>query len=240
MATRHGFLRFSSLRGKALEVREITGLQVQQRNKERANLYLDGAYAFSITMLEAARLKVGQRLSDAEVSQLRQQADADKAYERALRFLTYRPRSEAEVIKYLASKGVMPPVQQEILARLRRLGLVDDEAFARFWVESREQGRPSGRLALRSELRLKGVSDSVIESALEAVDQEEGAYRAAQKQARRYPDLNDRESQQKLGAFLMRRGFPYSVAKATVKRLVEERAAEGHLKEESEEMNEDG
>jgi regulatory protein len=218
-------------------VREITGLQVQQRNKERANLYLDGAYAFSITMLEAARLQVGQRLSDTEVAQLRERADADKAYDRALRFLTYRPRSEAEVAKYLASKGVAPVAQQEIMGRLRRLNLVDDEAFARFWVESREHSRPSGWLALRSELRLKGVGDAIIERALETVNQDEGAYRAALKHARRYPNLNDREAQQKMGAFLMRRGFPYSVAKATVKRLVEERAAEGNLKEESEETD---
>lgn len=235
MAICHGFLRFGGQRGEVLAVREITGLQVQQRNKERANLYLDGAYAFSITLLEAARLKVGQRLSDAEVVRLREQADVDKAYDRALRFLTYRPRSEAEVAKYLASKGVVPEAQQEIMGRLRHLGLVDDEAFARFWVESREHSRPSGWLALRSELRLKGVSDAIIERALEEVDQEEGAYRAAQKQARRYPNLSGREDQHKLGAFLMRRGFPYSVAKAAVKRLVEELAAEGRLQEESEE-----
>ena len=218
-------------------MREITGLRVQQRNRERANLYLDGVYAFSITMLEAARLKVGQQLSDAETAQLRDQADADKAYERALRFLTYRPRSEAEVVKYLASKGVVPAAQEEIMGRLRRLNLVDDEAFARFWVESREHSRPSGWLALRSELRLKGVSDSIIERALETVNQDAGAYRAALKHARRYPNLNDREAQQKMGAFLMRRGFPYSVARATVKRLVEEWAAEGNLNEESEESN---
>ena len=235
MAICHGFLRSGHQFREVLAVREITGLPVQQRNKERANLYLDGAYAFSITVLEAARLKVGQRLSDAEVAQLRERADADKAYERALRFLTYRPRSEAEVTKYLASKGVEQEAQRDIMSRLRRLGLVDDEAFARFWVESRERSRPSGWLALKSELRLKGVSDAIIERILEEVDQEDSAYRAAQKQARRYPNLGDREQQHKLGAFLMRRGFPYSVAKAAVKRLADELAAEGKMKEESEE-----
>lgn len=240
MAFCHGVLRFVGLCGKDRAVREITGLRGQQRNKERANLYLDGAYAFSITMLQAARLKVGQQLSDAEVAELRQQAETDKAYDRALRFLTYRPRSEAEVVKYLVSKGVAQDARQEIMGRLRRLGLVDDEAFARFWVESREHSRPSGRLALRSELRLKGIGDGVIESVLQGIDQEESAHRAALKQARRYATLDDRVTQQKLGAFLMRRGFPYSVAKATVKRLVEEIAAEGHMKEESEVLNENG
>lgn len=212
-----------------MEEHEITALQAQQRNKDRVNLYLDGAYAFSITVLEAARLKVGQRLSDAEVARLKAQAEVDRAYERTLRFLTYRPRSEAEVIQHLASKGVDERTQAEILAKLRRLNLVDDEAFARFWVESRQQSHPLGRMALRSELRLKGVNDDVIEKALRTLDEDDAAYRAACKHARRYRDLNDRQAQQKLGAFLVRRGFPYSVARATVKRLVEESAAEGTL-----------
>jgi regulatory protein len=229
MALRHGCLRFRGL--TEVSVHEITALEAQKRNKERVNLHLDGAYAFSITALEAARLKVGQRLSDAEVAQLRAQAEVDRAYDRTLRFLTYRPRSEAEVAKYLASKGVDEGVRAEIMAKLRRLNLVDDEAFVRFWVESREQSHPLGRMALRAELRLKGVRDETIERALRALDEEDSAYRAARKQARRYADLNDEQAQAKLGAFLVRRGFPYSVAKATVKRLVEESAAEGTLEE---------
>lgn len=230
MALRHGCLRLGSR--QSVSVHEITALEAQQRNKERVNLYLDGAYAFSITALEAARLKVGQRLSDADVARLKAQAEVDRAYERTLRFLTYRPRSEAEVVKYLASKGVEDGVQAEILAKLRRLKLVDDEAFARFWVETRVQSHPLGRMALRAELRLKGVRDETIEKALRALDEEESAYQAARKQARRYADLTDKQAQDKLGAFLIRRGFPYSVARATVKRLVEESAAEGTLKRE--------
>lgn len=215
-----------------MDAHEITALQVQQRNKERVNLYLDGTYAFSITALEAARLRVGQRLSEAEIAHLKAQAEVDRAYERTLRFLTYRPRSEAEVAKYLASKGVEGDVQAEILAKLRRLRLVDDDAFARFWVETRVQSHPLGRMALRAELRLKGVPDETIEKALRALDEEESAYRAARKQARRYADLNDTQAQEKLGAFLIRRGFPYSVARATVRRLAEESAAEGTLQRE--------
>lgn len=217
-----------------MKAHEITALELQKRHRDRVNLYLDGTFAFSVTALEAARLKVGQRLSDAEVAHLKARAEADHAYERALRFLTYRPRSEAEVLKYLASKGVDERVQAEILDKLRRLGLVDDEAFARFWVESREQSHPLGRMALSAELRLKGVHDEVIQNVVQAVHDEDSAYRAARKHARRYGDLTDRQAQEKLGAFLVRRGFPYSVARATVKRLVEESAAEGKLNEESE------
>ncbi len=215
--------------------REITALRVQRRNKERVSVYLDGSYAFSVSVLEAASLKVGQRLTPEEIAELKARDQVQKAYDRALRFLTYRPRSEREVVRYLTDKGVTPDVQQAILERLRRLDLIDDEAFARFWVESRERGRPSGEFALRSELRQKGVSDAIIQQVLEPLNPEKSAYRAARKQARRYYGYTVSEAKTKLGAFLLRRGFPYSVAKDVVQRLIAELAAEGKVRDESEE-----
>lgn len=215
--------------------REITALRVQRRNKERVNVYLDGSYAFGVSAMEAARLKVGQRLTPEEIAALEARDDVQKAYDRTLRFLTYRPRSEAEVVRYLTSKGVAPDTQEEILERLRRLQLVDDEAFARFWVESRERGRPSGEFALRSELKQKGIADSIIQRVLEPLDQEKSAHRAARKQARRYHGLTVKQAETKLGAFLLRRGFSYSVANEVVRRVIAGLAAEGKLKDESEE-----
>ncbi len=215
--------------------REITALKVQRRNKERVSVYLDGSYAFSVSTLEAARLKVGQGLTPEEVAALEARGEIQKAYDRALRFLTYRPRSEAELVRYLTSKGVPSDAQEEILRRLRRLELVDDEAFARFWVESRERGRPSGEFALRSELKQKGIVDDVIQRVLEPLDQEKSAYRAARKQARRYRGLAVKQAETKLGAFLLRRGFSYSVANKVVQRVVADLAAEGKVNDESEE-----
>lgn len=215
--------------------REITALKVQRRNKERVSVFLDDSYAFSVSALEAARLKVGQHLTVEEVRALEARDEVQKAYDRALRYLTYRPRSEMEVVRYLTRKGVSSDVQQEVLERLRRLQLIDDEAFAQFWVESREHSRPSGEFALRSELRQKGISDAIIQRVLEPLNQEKSAYRAATKRARRYHGTSAKEAGTKLGAFLLRRGFPYSVAKAVVAKVIAELAAEGKVNDESEE-----
>lgn len=234
MALCHGFFRFCE-KVEGVTTREITALQVQQKNKERVNVHLDGAYAFSVSLLEAARLSVGQRLTEQEIHALQARDEVQRAYDRSLRFLSYRPRSEAEIQRYLQSKGIEEPVREEVLAKLRRLKLIDDQAFACFWVESRERTRPTGRIALQVELRQKGVDEAIIQQALEPMDQEKGAYRAARKRARRYYGLTEAEIENKLGAFLARRGFPYSVAKSTVRRLIEELAAEGKIKTESEE-----
>ena len=85
---------------------KITTLKFQKKNKERVNVYLDGKYAFSLQAILAARLHKGQTLSDEEIEGLLQEDAFQKAYDKTLNFLTYRPRSRAEVRRYLQHKGV--------------------------------------------------------------------------------------------------------------------------------------
>ncbi|MGQ9492725.1 MAG: recombination regulator RecX, partial [Anaerolineae bacterium] len=76
---------------------KITALKLQKKNRQRVNVYLDGQYAFALQALVAASLKVGQSLSSEEIEQLQRRDAVEVAYERALDFLRYRPRSRAEV-----------------------------------------------------------------------------------------------------------------------------------------------
>jgi regulatory protein len=201
---------------------KITTLKFQKRNRERVNVYLDGKYAFSLQAILAARLHKGQFLSDEEIEGLLQEDASQKAYDRALNFLTYRPRSRAEVRRYLERKGVSPEVSERVEERLMRAGLLDDEAFARFWVENREQFKPRGRYRLRQELRQKGLEAQIIAQAVEEVDEEQSAYRAAVGRARRYAHLDRKDFRRKLGSFLQRRGFSYEIVKEVVERLWQE------------------
>lgn len=201
---------------------KITTLKFQERNKERVNVYLDGRYAFSLQAILAARLHKGQTLSEEEIEGLLQEDAFQKTYDKALNFLTYRPRSRAEVRRYLERKRVSPEVSQRVEERLIRAGLLDDEAFARFWVENREAFKPRGRYRLRQELRQKGLDAQVIAQAVQEVDEEQGAYRAAEGRARRYAHLDRREFRRKLGSFLQRRGFSYEIVNDVVERLWQE------------------
>jgi len=131
----------------------ITALRFQKRNKYRVNVYIDGQFAFGLAAIEAARLRVGQTLSDDDVARLRMRDEVERAYERALNFLSYRPRSEAEVRRNLRKKNVEEEVVEEVTGRLTRAGLLNDQEFARYWVENRLQFNPRGARALRHELR---------------------------------------------------------------------------------------
>jgi len=208
---------------------KITALKVQARNKHRVNVYLDGAFAFGLAAIEAARLKIGQTLSETDVARLQGADEVEKTYERALKYLSYRPRTEAEIRRHLDRQAQSSAVMDEVLARLRRAGLVDDRAFGRFWVENRSQFRPkSGRL-LKSELRQKGLTAEQAEAALAESHggDAEAAYQAAAARAHRLAGLPQAEFFRKLQGFLARRGFGYETIRETIERVWREAVAEG-------------
>jgi regulatory protein len=86
--------------------------------------------------------------------------------EAAMRFLEARSRSVNEVRRRLTAAGYKADLVQGAIGRLADLGVLDDEAFARAWVESRDRARPRGERALRDELRLKGIERSLVDTVL--------------------------------------------------------------------------
>lgn len=198
---------------------EVTAiLAVRQRGRDRADVYLDGAYALTLTVALAMELRVGQQLSEQEVSALRARDAGEAAYEAALRYLSYRPRSERELERYLQSKGVEPATAAGVMERLRHLGLADDRQFAEFWVENREAFRPRGQWALRQELGQKGVRQEVIAQAVAQVDDEQNAMQVAERSAPRYARLDGETFLRRMMGLMMRRGFGYAVARRAVER----------------------
>jgi regulatory protein len=202
--------------------RTITALEIQKRDKDRVSVYLDGEFAFGLPIVDAARLHKGQALSEQEIAHLREIDDVSRALDRAVRLLARRPYSSAEIRRHLMSKQVASPIIEEVLARLERLGYVDDRAFAQYWIENREQFGPRGPRALQYELRQKGISEGIIQAVLDDLDTHDSAYRAAQTQVRRLRGLNRQGFRNKLGGFLARRGFDYDTIREVTDQLTTE------------------
>jgi regulatory protein len=199
--------------------RKITALKAQKRNSQRINVYLDGEFAFGLSRYAAAWLQVGQDLSPEKIQELQDIDAQEVAYQRALNFISYRPRSEKEVRQNLQKHDTPEEVIPEVLTRLRKGGLVNDRQFAQAWVENRSTFRPRGRRALTIELRQKGIANEAIDEALRDLDEETLAYQAALKQSRKYAGLEWMAFRQKMSAFLARRGFRYEVAKPVIEQV---------------------
>jgi regulatory protein len=207
---------------------QITAVEAQKRGR-RVNLYANDTFWLAVD--REVLVEVPVRRGDPATPSLREQLEAAderrSAYDAALNLLSYRPRAEVELRRRLARKGLSAAAVDWALERLRRAGLVNDEAFARAWLESRGGGAAAkGSRLLRSELRAKGVAATVIDSAAETAqptDDEAAAMAAASARSERLRGLEYAEFRRRLGGFLQRRGFGYDVANRVIRDLWQER-----------------
>jgi regulatory protein len=197
----------------------VTALEIQKRNKERVNVFIDGEYAFSLNLMDAARLRKNQTLTEAEINAMRGEDAIIQAVDSAAHFLGFRPRSIVEVRRNLTDKEIPEEVIEAAITRLTSMGYLDDLAFARYWIQNRGQFKPLSQRALRQELRQKGIGNAHIDEALSEVDESELAYKAALTQTRKLRSLPPKEFFTKMTTFLQRRGFSYSTARDVITRL---------------------
>lgn len=201
---------------------EITALTPSSRRKGRIHVHVDGRFMASIDAMTIALhgLQVGQRLEDAALSALEREAVLTRMVDRCLRFLSYRQRSEAELRAYLRRQEATAEQADAVLAELRRQNLVDDEAFAQFWRESRDRFAPRGEGMLRSELRAKGVAAEIVAGIVPDAEEEiDLARRAGERHVRSLRASPWPEFRTRMLSYLQRRGFRYEVANRTTREL---------------------
>ena len=204
----------------------ITALQIQERDKERINVFIDHTFALGVSLrtLQEQTLHKGKVLDEYAWEQLVRAEQLDKSYNAALHFLAARPRSVQEIRTRLKRKEYPEDHIDAAIERLKRIGLVDDDAFARWWIENRSQTRPRSARALQAELMRKGVDRATIEAQLatlvSADDEHDHARTVAQKAFRRYQNEKDKTTfQRKMGAYLGRRGFGWDIIKPILDEL---------------------
>jgi regulatory protein len=134
--------------------------------------------------------------------------------------LTGQARSRKELADKLAAKNVPAEVASRLLDRFEEVGLVDDGAFARSWIASRQPGKGLARRALAEELRRKGIDDDVAREALDEVDpadEEEAARALVRKKLRSLRNVDETTATRRLAGMLARKGYPPGLAFAVVR-----------------------
>ena len=189
---------------------QITAITAQKRNPNRVNIYLNGEYAFSLASIVAAWLRKDQVLDDRKIETLLQQDSEEKAFQKALVYLNFRPRSEAEVKTSLEKAGFSEKDIDTTINRLMRAGMIGDERFSKLWLENRAAAHPRSHRLLAFELKKKGVPSELIDEALEGLPGDSRlALEAGRKYARRLETAPVEIFRKKLTGFLARKGFHY-------------------------------
>jgi len=192
----------------------ISEVSVQKKDLDRCSIYLDGKFAFGLHMgvvLEAG-LRKGSQLSEADCLDLAEKDLYHKALKRCMDYIAYRPRSLHEIRTRLSDLNASQEIAAQIEARLKELGYVNDDDFARRWVESRVRSKGYGPKRLQNELRKKGIAADlarkVVDDACPADMVEVQLSQQMNQALKRYRNERDEQKKrQKIVGFLNRRGF---------------------------------
>jgi len=208
-----------------MKMARITALLKGGGRGKRVKVFLDGKFAFSLEAELAAKehLEVGGELSTIQIEALGRSDGFQRCFNAAVRYLGYRPRSEAEMKERLYRRGFKDESVEAVIIKLKEKGLVDDVYFAQFWKDNREMFSPRSQRLTRLELRRKGVANNIIEQITGSVDDEDSAYRAAAGKSGRLSLTDYQSFRRRLGGYLRRRGFDYEIINHTVERMWRER-----------------
>ena len=191
----------------------ITAIKQQVKDQNRYSIFIDDEFSFGmseLSLIESGITK-GQELTDVELAKYKDTAELDLAYNKALGLISRRLRSEWEIKDYLRRKKYAPEQIDAIVARLYKRSWLNDEAFARMWVENRRLLKSASARRITQELKAKRVSEDTIRSVLENDSNTDSAILkeliSSKRKQSRYQD------DQKLLAYLMRQGYNYADVK---------------------------
>jgi len=205
---------------------KVTGIIRKKGREKQVQIFLDGKYACTLLaeLILKEGIKTGQELSVSQLETLSGKDRRQRCLNTAVRYIGYRPRSAAEIKQRLHRHGYDTESVEMALSTLKKQGLADDAAFARFWIDNRESFSPRSRRLAALELSRKGLSNDIIEQVIGEINESESAYRAALGKARRLSSADYIDFRRRLGGYLGRRGFGYDVIKETVDRVWRERS----------------
>jgi regulatory protein len=202
----------------------ITKIEFQRRNPRRRSVYLDGKFAFGVDeeVISNLGLEKGGEIGEKEIRDILKQKGESEAKEAALRFLSFRRRTEKEVRDKLKKRGFDNRTIRSTIERLKDYDLINDAEFAIAWVKERLAYKPRGKKLLRQELWKKGIKKEIIDQVTEELcrDEEKAALELLEKIQRRYRNLEPQVARRRIYSLLMRRGFSYNNVKHAMEDLM--------------------
>lgn len=198
---------------------------VAQKSKKRVNIFIDDEFSFGLDLENLLKfgIRKGKILEEKDIKKIIKEAEFAKVYQKIVRFGVVRPRSEWEFRNWIKKYSVDSRIHEDLLAKLTDMGLLDDLAFAKWWVTQRTNFKPKAKRVLEMELKQKGLSDSPIKSALREIQVDEVSLGVdiLQKKARQIDRMPADKKRQKMVQILRLRGFDMDVIRKVMKSISE-------------------
>ncbi len=216
----------------------ISDIQPQKKDPKRVNIFLDGKFAFGVSQESKIvnKLRINEYLTSDQVQKLIFNDQVERLYDKAVKFLSYRPRSEKEIRDNLLQKlwksekgdeekKNFESSVSEVIGKLKKLKFINDLEFSKWWVEQRVKFKKTSPRIIKSELFKKGIDKDTIESVLDSVEIDPLllANEAAKKKLAAYEKFDPKIFREKMGRFLASKGFDWEIVKKVVDTLSRKR-----------------
>lgn len=208
-------------------VKKITRIESQKNCKDRVNVYLDNAYAFSCSLdvIVKNRLILGKTIDQSSLDSIIEEDDYAKGKACAFRILDRGPKSEKEILAKLKEKGFGDKTCGKVMAMLKEYKYVDDDRLTDIYIDQKLKAEGSNRI--KGFLYRKGIPEEMIKEKISGIDgetQEEAAFSLASK---KYSTLvrtetDKRKLYKKIGEYLMRKGYSYEISKKALNRIFDD------------------
>ncbi len=198
--------------------RKITDIKVKNNNIRRRKIYIDNELFIETddVIVSELDLYIGKDVTDHLIESIQQKEALTKAKNNSIRFLSYRPRSEWEIINKLKNKKYSKGIIEKTIHWLKEKKLINDQEFSLMWIKDRLTNKPMGKLKLRKELYNKGIDRNIVESTINAFfekeeDELELAYQLVSRKKHSLRLKNIKLEPKNIINLLKNRGFSYHV-----------------------------
>lgn len=207
----------------------ITKIERQKKNPNRVNLFIDDLFAFGThdEVLVKFGLRKGDTVNEELIKKIETEEEFSLAKQAALRFLSYRIRSEKELQSKLKEKEFHPLTIGRVTEHLRSIGMLNDKQFAQSFVHHLLSRKPAGKTLIQRELRLKGIDPDIIQEILREHAEENNEEELAEQAARKFfgklrssrKKSDDQIQRRRIANYLTRRGFGWSTINPILRKL---------------------
>ncbi len=205
----------------------ITKIEQQSKNKKRYSIYINGEYYIGISedVLVRHSLGKGMKVTSHDLQNIVYDEEQSSANNYSLRLLSFRNRSEREIINKMKEKEYNEETIKNTISFLKQYKYIDDENFASDYVKSKMRTQKLGKIRLKQELLKKGVSKDIISTTIDELSDSDQQCQAALELATKklqttYKNDDTKSQYRKLGAFLQRKGFEYEIISKVLSELV--------------------
>ena len=210
---------------------KIAKFTTQKKNQDRLNVFIERegkeefAFAIDVDVFIKYGLTKGMELEDDFVQDVLEAEEAQKAYKLAINYLSYRMRAISEVRDYLVKKELSESAIKHAITRLIEQRYLNDEEFAKAYVQTKFNTSPSGPIKIKRELEQLRIPTDVVESVLSTISHEDLVEKAGKFVKRKQLETNRRsatEVQQRIQQTLMQRGFTFDIISEAIQTFWEE------------------